>query len=152
MRRYKVSQVIDMLLDENYMKQVIINIDWMDHNFGAAPQNQDIACVATAKTLEAVENEIVEALKFHIEGMRSHGESIPEEFLGDWEPHFVLTTRAQLRYSDDFITFKALSKVTGINEQQLSHYANGRKIPRPATRKRIADGIRAISQRLLLIF
>lgn len=129
----------------------MINVDWIDRNFGAAPQNEAMACVATGKTLEEVESAIVEALQFHIEGMLLHGESVPAEFQGKWEPVFVLTTRAQLRYADRFITRKALSRETGINEQQLSHYANGHKKPRPATQTKIAEGIRSISRRLTFI-
>lgn len=134
------------------MSKVIINIDWMEHNFGAAPQNENVACVATGKELADVERDIVEAINFQLEGMKANGDFIPDEFLGEWEPEFVLTTRAQLRYSDNYITRKALSKETGINEQQLSHYANGYKKPRPDTQRKIADGIRAISQRLSFIF
>lgn len=133
------------------MAKVMINVDWIDRNFGAAPQNEAMACVATGKTLEEVESAIVEALQFHIEGMLLHGESVPAEFQGKWEPVFVLTTRAQLRYADRFITRKALSRETGINEQQLSHYANGHKKPRPATQIKIAEGIRSISRRLTFI-
>ena len=124
----------------------------MEHNFGAAPQNENVACVATGKELADVERDIVEAINFQLEGMKANGDFIPDEFLGEWEPEFVLTTRAQLRYSDNYITRKALSKETGINEQQLSHYANGYKKPRPDTQRKIADGIRAISQRLSFIF
>ena len=133
------------------MAKVIINVDWIDRNFGAAPQNEDMACVATGKTLEEVELAIVEALQFHIEGMKLHGDPIPAEYQDEWEPIFVLTTRAQLRYADSFITRKALSRETGINEQQLSHYANGHKTPRPITQRRITEGIRSISRRLALI-
>ena len=134
------------------MGRVIINIDWLDHNFGAAPQNEDIACIATGRTLEEVEAEIVDALHFHLEGMRLHGEPVPEEFKGTWEPEFVLTTRAQIRYSDNYITRRALSKATGINIQQLSHYANGWKTPRQSTQKKITEGILAISRRLSMVF
>ena len=141
-----------MEIEIKSMGKIIINIDWLDHNFGAAPENEEIACVATGKTLEEVKTNIVEALQFHLEGMRIHGETIPEEFCGEWEPEFVLTTRAQIRYSDNYITRKALSKETGINIQQLSHYANGWKKPRPCTSKKIADGILAISKRLACIF
>ncbi|MBP5559134.1 MAG: type II toxin-antitoxin system HicB family antitoxin [Bacteroidales bacterium] len=134
------------------MATVKINVDWVGHNFGAAPQDDAIACVATGKTLVEVEQNIVDAIRFHLDGMQAHGESIPEEFQGDWQPEFVLTTRAQLRYTDNFITRKALSRETGINEQQLSHYATGRKTPRPDTRKRISDGILAISRHLAILF
>ena len=83
--------------------------------------------------------------------MRMHGEYIPEEFQGEWRPVFVLTTCAKLRYTDNYITRKALSRETGINIRQLSHYANGWKHPRPSTEQKIAEGIRAISKRLALI-
>ena len=134
------------------MATVKINVDWVGHNFGAAPQDDAIACVATGKTLEEVEHNIVEAIRFHLEGMQAHGESLPVGFQDGWQPEFILTTRAQLRYTDNYITRKALSRETGINEQQLSHYATGRKIPRPDTRKRITDGIQAISRHLAVLF
>ncbi|MDP4024263.1 type II toxin-antitoxin system HicB family antitoxin [Methylobacterium sp. NEAU 140] len=35
-------------------------------------------CIATAATVEAVEREIREAIRFHIEGLRADGEPIPE--------------------------------------------------------------------------
>lgn len=133
------------------MKQIIIDIDWLDHNFAAAIRDDRIACVATGKTLDDVKKDIVDALRFHLEGMLAHNETIPVEFSGDWEPTFILSTRAQLRYSENYITRSALSRETGINVQQLSHYANGWKKPRPRTRKKIADGILAISRRLALI-
>lgn len=133
------------------MSKVDIKIDWVPNNFGAVPMNENIACIATGNTLEEVEKNIVEALKFHIEGMLEDGEDVPAEFLGDWEPEFHLTTRAQLKYSDNYITRKALAKETGIAEQQLSHYANGQRHPRPDMQHRITAGLRAITQRLAII-
>jgi predicted RNase H-like HicB family nuclease len=130
------------------MNSIDINIDWVDRNFGAAVADDRMACVATGKTLDDVERNIVEGLKFHIEGMLMDGDIVPPEYLGDWTPIFHLTTRAQLRYADAYITRKALARETGINEQQLCHYANGRKTPRPDTRRRILEGIQAISKRL----
>ena len=133
------------------MGKVIINVDWVPNNFGAAPANEGIACVATGKTLEEVEKNIVDALQFHLEGMSEDGEAIPDEFSGEWEPVFHLSSRAQLKYTDNFITRKALARETGIAEQQLSHYANGQRHPRPAMQQRISAGIRSICQRLSLV-
>ena len=130
------------------MKTVIINIDWVPNNFSAAPANEDIACVATGKTMEEVKRNIVDALGFHIEGLLEDGETVPEEIKGEWIPEFILTTRAQLKYCDLYITRKALAKETGINEQQLSHYANGQRHPRPAMQHKITAGIRSICNRL----
>ncbi len=35
-------------------------------------------CIATGRTREEVEQQIREAIAFHLEGMRRHGEPIPE--------------------------------------------------------------------------
>ena len=130
------------------MKTIIINIDWVPNNFSAVPENEEVACIATGATLEEVQKNIVDAIRFHLEGIREFGETMPEKFTGEWTPEFVLTTRAQLKYCDLYLTRKALAKETGINEQQLSHYANGQRHPRPAMQHKISDGIRSICNRL----
>jgi len=35
-------------------------------------------CIATGKTRKQVENLIREAIEFHIEGLKAHGEMVPE--------------------------------------------------------------------------
>ena len=35
-------------------------------------------CIATAKTAKTLERRVREAIEFHIEGMRRHGETVPE--------------------------------------------------------------------------
>ena len=134
------------------MKQLDIYVDWVPNNFSAAPVNEEIACVATGHTLADVEKNIVDALRFHAEGLVEDGESVPEDLKGEWTPLFHLSTRALLKFSEKFITRKALSIQTGINEQQLSHYANGQRKPRPAMQRRIQDGIRAIAMQLSSVF
>ena len=62
------------------MSKVIINIDWAEKNFVASPEDENVACIATGKTLEDVKRNIVDALRFHIEGMIEDGEAIPKSF------------------------------------------------------------------------
>ena len=133
------------------MGKIIIKTDWVPNNFGAAPLNENIACVATGTTLEDVKKNIVEALEFHIEGMKADGDTIPEELSSPWEPEFQLTTRALRKYSGQYITQKSLSEETGIAVQQLSHYANGLRHPRPAMQQKIVKGIQSICQHLSLV-
>ena len=47
-------------------------------------------CVATANTLEALLEEIREAIEFHIEGMREDGEPVPEPQSYGAHPHPAL--------------------------------------------------------------
>jgi predicted RNase H-like HicB family nuclease len=133
------------------MATIEIIIDWTGRNYCASPKDERIACIATGKTLEEVKQNIREGLEFHFEGMALNGDPIPAEFRSGWTAEYTLTARARLKYSDRYITLKALSDQTGINQQQLSHYVNGWKEPRPATQKRILDGLRAIVANLSMV-
>ena len=48
------------------MNKVKIIIDWVPNNYGAAPANEDIACVSTGSTLEDIKKNIVIAAVFLI--------------------------------------------------------------------------------------
>lgn len=133
------------------MNRIDIYIDWVPNNYCARPLSGDIPCVATGKTLEEVQQNIVEALSFHAEGLREMKEPIPKCLRGEYHLLYHLSTRAQLKYADRFITRKALARETGIAEQQLSHYANGQRHPRPEMQQRITSGLQAICRRLSLI-
>ena len=58
---------------------------------------------------------------------------------------FIITDEELM--TGDFVKVK----VTGINEAQLTHYANGFRKPRPVQRQRIIDGIHQIGRELTLI-
>ncbi len=47
-------------------------------------------CIATGKNRNDVEKQIREAMQFHIEGLRQHGEPVPEPTIEAWK--VVLTT------------------------------------------------------------
>lgn len=51
-----------------------------------------------------------------------------------------------LSYYSKVITLAGLSRLTGINQQQLSHYATGRRRPSAATVKKIADAVHALGK------
>ena len=48
-------------------------------NTGYAAYVPDLpGCITTGRTLEQTEKLIQEAIEFHVEGMRLHGETVPE--------------------------------------------------------------------------
>jgi len=57
------------------MKYAIV-IEKAESNFSAYVPDLP-GCVATGSTIEEVEQEIREAIEFHLEGMREDGEPIP---------------------------------------------------------------------------
>ena len=135
------------------MEKIKVFVDWCDKNFGAAVDNNvPGAVVVTAKNYEKLQHDVAEALRFHVEDMLADGDDVPRWLAeGDYELDYQLTTAALLRTCESYATLAAVSKVTGINQRQLSHYANGRKTPRPAQRQRIVDGLHKIGSKLLAV-
>jgi predicted RNase H-like HicB family nuclease len=59
------------------MKQYTVIYEPGEHNWSAYVPDLP-GCVAAAKTREDLERQIREAIEFHIDGMRLHGEPVPE--------------------------------------------------------------------------
>lgn len=135
------------------METIIVNVCWCDHNFGASlGENVPGSVVVAAKTYDELVKEVKESLKFHIEGMLADGDYVPQWLRdGDYEFEYHLDAAAILQICAPYASIAAISRVSGINKHQLSHYANGLKKPRPEQRKRIIDSIHKIGQELISV-
>lgn len=134
------------------MEKINVKVEWYDKNFGATfGEEVPGAVVFTAKTFDELQREARETLEFHIEGMLADGDEVPQWLVdGDYEfVYHYMNTAALVRSVEQYAPLAAISRVTGINQNLLSHYANGIKKPRPQQRQRIIDGIHTIGQRLL---
>lgn len=131
------------------MEKVIVNVCWLN-NYSAA-SDEVLGCVACGNTFNNLKQNYISALEYHLEGMREDGDEIPTKLQGEYELEFVLNTSALLHSLDGILTRKAIAKVTGINESQLTHYANGYRNPRPQQRIRIVEGIKKIGRELVNI-
>ena len=132
------------------MGKIGIKVDYTN-NFAASPINEGVACLVTARTFAELQKEMESALRDHIAWMKEDGDKIPSEFEGEWEFDWQLTVKALLHYTDGLVSKSAISRATGINQQQLTHYSTGYRTPRPAMRKKIIDGIHAIASQLSAI-
>lgn len=70
------------------------------------------------------------------------------EELPEFEFEFAYDTASFLRYYSNTITLTGLSKVTGINSKQLSHYVTGHRKPSPKTVQRIREGVSQFAETL----
>ncbi len=136
------------------MEKIRVDVQWCDKNFGASlGENVPGAVVVTAKTYEQLLNDVPESLRFHVEGMLADGDDVPQWLRnGDYELEYNLVDTATMLHAfEPLLSLAAISRVTGINQHQLSHYANGLKQPRPQQRQRIVDGIHKIGRELLAV-
>lgn len=136
------------------MEKIIVYVQWCDKNFGASlSENVPGAVVLTAGTYEELQREVPETLRFHIEGMIEDGDDVPQWLRdGEYELEYNLVdVPTLLHVYGPFVTLAAISRATGINQRQLSHYANGIKRPRAQQRQRIVDGLHKIGRELLTV-
>ena len=118
------------------MEKIVVNVSWCDKNFGASLS----------------ENVPGETLNFHVEGMIAEGDNVPQWLRkGDYELEYHLDASALLQMCSPYASIAAISRASGINQHQLSHYANGIKKPRPEQRRRIIEGIHKIGRKLIAI-
>jgi len=123
-------------------KQINILISWSGDNYSAGTNDLDGVVMATSKNYAGIKKEFESAFAFHLED----GDSID-----NYKLNYELQTSALLRKLDGVLTRSALSRVTGINEQQLSHYITGHRNPREKQRKRIIEGIHSIGKELISV-
>ena len=135
------------------METIKVHVDWCEKNFGASVgENVPGAIVVTNKTFAGLKRAVSEAVAFHVEGMAADGDKVPAWLAdGDYRFEWELTPAALLRSVEPYVTIAAIARATGINEQLLSHYANGLKKPREAQRERIVEGLHKIGEEILSV-
>ena len=136
-------------------KEIIkVNVEWSNRNFCATlSENVPGTIVITAKDIIELKREVEETLKFHIDGMLADGDDVPQWLIeGNYEFDYeYLSAAALIKACEPYASLAALSRATGINQRQLSHYANGLRHPRPEQRKRIVEGMHKIGLELLSV-
>ena len=103
------------------------------------------------ETVELAKNDAKEVLIFYIESLHKKHRPIPELLQGEYELVFEFDIEALLKHIEGTITKTALSKASGINATQLSHYSSGLKKPRKEQKERIIEGLHKLGQELLAV-
>lgn len=132
------------------MEKIIVEVYYTGNNYSAHIPVLP-GCFAVGDSIDEIEKNISIAVPFHIEGQRESGGIVPDVFNDEYEFIFKLSAEALLNAYSNIFTKAALSRITGINERQLWHYAAGVSKPRPAQLKRIEDGIHKIGRQLIAV-
>lgn len=124
------------------MKKVDVIVEYAGKNLCAYVDGAPVMTVGN--TLEEVESNIKEAVDFYLEDNAHPCETLQ----GDFELNFKINTPTFINYYSDVFTKAALSRITGINERQLWHYAAGVHKPRKTQVEKIQRGIKALTKEL----
>lgn len=132
------------------METIKVEVHWCEKNYACAVEFPDFGSViVTNKSLEGLKKDFEESLKWTIEDSLEAGDPVPDYLCkGDYAIEYSLAVSALLRSAEKYTTMAVLSRVTGINQRQLSNYASEVKIPRPAQRDKIISGLREIGREI----
>ena len=107
--------------------------------------------IGFGETVELAKKDAKDVLHFYIECLNKNHRPVPEILLGDYELVYEFDIEALLKHLDGTVTKTALSKASGINATQLSHYSSGLKKPRKEQRERIIKGLHKLGHELLSV-
>jgi len=133
------------------MQKIKVLVGWEEKNYSAVAEVNGVV-VVTHKNFEMLKEEFAQALAFHIEESIKDGDELPQALKeGDYTLEYELQISALLHIYDGILTRAALAKVTGINQRQLGHYAQGIRTPRPQQREKIIQGFHKLGQEFLSV-
>ena len=132
------------------MKQIHVILELGKDGYGVSFQEID-NIFGFGETVDAAKKDAEDAIKFYIECLKNYNKPIPEILKGEYELVFEFDVEALLKYIDGTVTKRAISKASGINAVQLTHYSSGLKKPRKAQREKIIAGLHKIANDLLAV-
>lgn len=128
------------------MEKIIARIGYAAHNYSALVELPNEVVAVTHKTFEGIKEAIAESLEFSREGHLHSNDTMPDWVRNGYEIEFKMEISALLQYYDGILTRSALSRITGINERQLGHYATGYRKPREKQREKIIEGFHKLGK------
>lgn len=124
------------------MKKVIVVVEHSEKNLSAYIEGAPI--ITVGNSLDDIEKNVNEAIELYLED----NENPCEVLSGEYELEFKIDAATFINYYSNIFTKAALSRITGINERQLWHYAAGVHKPRRTQMEKIQRGIRRLSKEL----
>jgi hypothetical protein len=124
------------------MRQVNVIVEHAGNNLSAYIEGAPI--VVVGDTVKEVEEKMKEAIAFYLEENPAPVECLS----GEYKLSFKIEVSTFINYYSNVFTKSALSRITGINERQLWHYAAGVHKPKRNQIEKIEKGIRSLADEL----
>ncbi len=124
------------------MKTIEVIVEYAGKNLSAYIEGVPI--ITVGNDLNEVKNNMREAISLYLED----NPNPCEPFTSDFELTFRIDTATFINYYSNIFTKAALSRITGINERQLWHYAAGVHKPRKKQAEKIQTGIKMLAKEL----
>lgn len=129
-------------------EKVKVIIEHAGSNFSAYVADVDGIAV-TGDSIDEIKSAMCDAIADFIEVNEEYNLDTPEVFKGDYELYFELDVCSFLKIYEGIFSKAGLERLTGINQKQLWHYAQGKSKPRQAQRLKIEKGLHRLGSELI---
>ena len=124
------------------MRKVEVIVEYADSNLSA--YIKDAPIIVVGGSIEEIEVNTREAVEFYLED----NENPCDVLRGEFELVYKVDAATFINFYSGVFTKSALSRITGINERQLWHYAAGVHKPRRKQLEKIQKGIVSLTKEL----
>ncbi len=125
-------------------------IESLENNYSAHIEKFD-GVVATGSTIAEIKANLLDAVDDYIETCKENGINIPEELQGEYNIEFSMDVKSLLNLYDKIFSKSGLERLSGINQKQLWHYANGKSVPRRAQALKLENALHRLGTELMSI-
>lgn len=131
------------------MKTVEVIVEHAGNNLSAYIEGAPV--ITVGNDMKEIEKNMKEAVELYLESCKEMNIAPVEILQGEFTLKFKIDAATFINYYSSIFTKAALSRITGINERQLWHYAAGVHKPRKQQLEKIQKGINALTEELAAI-
>lgn len=131
------------------MKTVEVIVEHAGNNLSAYIEGAPV--ITVGNDVKEIEKNMKEAVELYLESCKEMNIAPVDILQGEFTLKFKIDAATFINYYSSIFTKAALSRITGINERQLWHYAAGVHKPRKQQLEKIQKGINALTEELSAI-
>ena len=131
------------------MKIVVVIVEHAGNNLSAYIEGAPV--ITVGNDVKEIEKNMKEAVELYLDSCNEMNIAPVEILQGEFTLKFKIDAATFINYYSSIFTKAALSRITGINERQLWHYAAGVHKPRKQQLEKIQKGINALTEELAAI-
>ena len=126
------------------MKTVEVIVEHAGNNLSAYIEGAPV--ITVGNDVKEIEKNMKEAVELYLDSCKEMNIAPVEVLQGEFTLKFKIDAATFINYYSSIFTKAALSRITGINERQLWHYAAGVHKPRKQQLEKIQKGINALTE------
>lgn len=131
------------------MKTVEVIVEHAGNNLSAYIEGAPV--ITVGNDVKEIEKNMKEAVELYLDSCKEMNIAPVEVLQGEFTLKFKIDAATFINYYSSIFTKAALSRITGINERQLWHYAAGVHKPCKQQLEKIQKGINALTEELAAI-